>query len=599
ILTNRLNLPPLIATLVIVLLSIGFPVVAILAWIFDLTPEGIKKTESIEELAAKAIVTTPERRRLKASDIAIAVLAIAVIILAWPKIFKGDTLENLRAKGSTSVAVMPFQNVTNDTTLNFLKDAIQMSLISTLSNTKELKVRRQESVNSLLQSKGVTVYASITPALAGSISKKLDADIYITGNIQKAGSETRLNAQLTDTRTNDVLKSFEINANEKEVKFSIIDSLRKKITDFLLISKIIKESAGSWNIPALTTNSPEALRYFFYGQSATDTKTAIDWYLKAVAADSNFYWPMYCLSFTYPWIGEQEQGLNWFLKCYKKKDQWPVAIQIAIMSDYATNFESLDEQIKYFKQYEQIDDQNPNFYHGLGLTYMELKEYDKAIPALEKSLVIARRWGKEYLGSQVNWFFGALGNAYHYTGQYRKEKKLYRKADRYYPDDTWISNNRAVSCLEVNDTAKANLYIEKYRSVKKEKYSASEADIATGVGEIYQNAKMFDKAEQYFRKSLALEPENPARMLYLAEFLNYNNRNLNEVSDLMNHAMKLAASKTDYYNYLNAKGWSLYKQGKNKEALEILQKCWDEAPFKLYSIRSHLEEVKKAVTGQR
>jgi hypothetical protein len=41
-----------------------------------------------------------------------------------------------------------------------------------------------------------------------------------------------------------------------------------------------------------------------------------------------------------------------------------------------------------------------------------------------------------------------------------------------------------------------------------------------------------------------------------------------------------------------------YKQGRNKEALEILQKCWDEAPFKLYSIKSHLEEVKKTVLSQ-
>ena len=59
--------------------------------------------------------------------------------------------------------------------------------------------------------------------------------------------------------------------------------------------------------------------------------------------------------------------------------------------------------------------------------------------------------------------------------------------------------------------------------------------------------------------------------------------------------MGLAKNKIEYYDYLNIKGWGLYKQGKAKEALEILQKCWDEAPFKLYSIRSHYEEVKMAV----
>jgi hypothetical protein len=65
----------------------------------------------------------------------------------------------------------------------------------------------------------------------------------------------------------------------------------------------------------------------------------------------------------------------------------------------------------------------------------------------------------------------------------------------------------------------------------------------------------------------------------------------------MDKAMKLAANKVDYYDYLDIKGWGLYKQGKNKEALEILQKCWDEAPFKVYSIKSQYEEVKKVVAS--
>jgi tetratricopeptide (TPR) repeat protein len=141
----------------------------------------------------------------------------------------------------------------------------------------------------------------------------------------------------------------------------------------------------------------------------------------------------------------------------------------------------------------------------------------------------------------------------------------------------------------------ANRYIGRYISINKNKFSSSKAHIAEGVGDIYNMAGMFDKAEEYYRKALSLEPENPGRMDYLAGFLIYNNRKLNEVPELMDKAMKLAATKTDYYNYLNAKGWSLYKSGKYKEALGMLQKTYDEAPFKLYSIKSHLEEVRNAV----
>jgi hypothetical protein len=45
---------------------------------------------------------------------------------------------------------------------------------------------------------------------------------------------------------------------------------------------------------------------------------------------------------------------------------------------------------------------------------------------------------------------------------------------------------------------------------------------------------------------------------------------------------------------LDTKGWAYYTMGKNKEALDILQKVWNEAPYKIYTIRSHYEEVKKA-----
>jgi hypothetical protein len=96
-----------------------------------------------------------------------------------------------------------------------------------------------------------------------------------------------------------------------------------------------------------------------------------------------------------------------------------------------------------------------------------------------------------------------------------------------------------------------------------------------------------------------LEPGNPGLMSDLANFFIESNRNLNEVPGLMDKAMALAKNKIDYYDYLNIKGWGLYKQGKYKEALDVLQKTWDEAPFKVYSIRSHYEEVKMAVAAQK
>jgi hypothetical protein len=53
------------------------------------------------------------------------------------------------------------------------------------------------------------------------------------------------------------------------------------------------------------------------------------------------------------------------------------------------------------------------------------------------------------------------------------------------------------------------------------------------------------------------------------------------------------------YSFLDSKGWGLYKQGKSKEALDLIQKSWDLKPVYSHQIYLHLEEVKKTVTGQK
>jgi tetratricopeptide (TPR) repeat protein len=595
-LAEPLNLPRWLGTLIVILLSAGFPVTAILAWIFDMTPQGIKKTESFEESEGKKIISPPARRRLKTSDIIMAVMAITIVILAWPKIFKGDAVDRLRSSGEKlSVAVMPFKNMTNDTTWNVWQEGIQQRLISFLSNSGELQVRNKESIQTLLDNEGITQLASFSPAVAGIVSKELDAGFYIYGSIQQAGQKISLDAQLTDTKTGEIIKSFEVTGpSSDDMIFPLTDSLRRKMTDFLVLTKLIKENVWLQHLPYLP-NSPEVIRYFIQGGKAGDFPTARSWYFKALALDSSFTDAAFAIMQSYSWEGNHEENLNWILKLYKKRDQMVPGNQLYTCWAYAYNFESTGEQIKYLEQLVELDDQEPNILYLLGMTCNTIGQYDKAITNLEKSVKIFRRWDKNL---KFKWPLHQLGYAYYKTGQYNKVRKLCKEAEKLDPDDDFIISLRAEQTLTEKDTVRANRYIEKYKNTAK-KYSVSEADIAAGIGEIYLSAGIYDRAEYYFRRWLALDPGNPKILYAFAKFLIENKRSLEEVSDIMDKAMASAPSKLDYYEYLNTKGWGLYKQGKYKEALEIIQKAWDEASFKLYSIRSHLEEVKKAVGGQK
>jgi tetratricopeptide (TPR) repeat protein len=85
----------------------------------------------------------------------------------------------------------------------------------------------------------------------------------------------------------------------------------------------------------------------------------------------------------------------------------------------------------------------------------------------------------------------------------------------------------------------------------------------------------------------------------LAYFLIDKDRNINEGLELVNKALELSP---DNYMSLHGKGWGLYKQGKYKEALEILQKSWDlrrEKAVYNHEAFLHLEEARKAVSGQK
>ncbi len=531
-------------------------------------------------------------------SILILVILIGIAgFLIYKKVDKSETTNDLiSADGRISIAVMPFRNLTNDTIWNIWQEGIQEDLITYLSNNKELKVRQKGNINILLQTRDLMNFSSISTDVAGKISQKLDAGIYIYGSIQKAGLKIRLDAQLVNTKTGDVLKSVEVDGSFKEeMILNLTDSLRQKVTDFLKISKLVKENPVYESI-TLSTNSSEAFRYYLYGDKANekgDNPAAISWYLKALAIDSNFFEPMIRLSSVYGNLGMIEQDLQWVLKYYKKKDQWPAAQQIAASWAYACSFESPEEQIKYLKQGQQIDDEDPSIPYLLGLTYNSIKQYDKSIPELETCLKINKKWSNDFLKN--NWAYWMLGEAYNKTGQYGKEKKLYREAERYIPE-TWLTTRQALLAFAEKDTSRADRCIEKYLSVKK-KESAIEADIDQGLGDIYFQAGLLERAEDYYRKALSLDSENLGRINNLANFLVESNRDLSDVSGLMERAMELTKDSVAYYNCYYTKGQALYKQGLYEEALETLQKTWDKAPFKLYTYESHLDKVKKAVSG--
>jgi tetratricopeptide (TPR) repeat protein len=568
--------------------------------------EPVEDIKNVIDLKSNEKAIRLSKVKILSGSIVLIALLLIVVILAYSRIFKRDPIEKLRSSGERiSIVVMPFKNLTNDSIRwNIYEEIIQNSLTSYLSNFPEqLQVRQVEYVSGILKSKGITKNASITTPIASKISTQLDADVFIYGNIVKSGDIIRISAQLIDTKTQEIIKSFQKEgpSNGKYI-LNKIDSLSIIIKNYLIVSKLEKEigkEASSDIVFKGVTNSPEAFKYFIYGNNAfqndNDMSTAGNWYLKAIEKDSDFIPAINFLTATYYNQGNFDQAKKWTLKLVEKRDKMSTLQQLMTSASYALLFETPEETIKYIQQILKIDDQQPITYFMLGSNYLDLYQFDKAIPEFEKALEIYDNWG-----SKSYWVYNytTLGYAYHKMNLYDKERKLYKKAEKEFPNDPSIIYRQAVLALSETDTIVAKGYIEKVTSDWR-RNSLSEADISARLGNIYYEAGNLGKAEKCFRQAFLLEQTNPDRLNYLAYFLINNDRNINEGIELVDKALIISP---DNYEYLDTKGWGLYKQSKFNESIESLQRSWDlRRRNAIYNHEAflHLEAAKKSVENQK
>ena len=187
IITEPLRLPEWTLAFIIVLLCIGFIIAVILSWIYDVTPEGVKKTESIEVAKEQEPPSVPVKRRLKVRDVIIAVLIIVVVILAYPKIFRKDKFEGIRdPDGRISIAVLPFVDMSPNKDQEYFCEGMAEEIINALSHITDLQVVARTSAFSF-KGKNMDIR---------EIGKKLNVEAILEGSVRKSGDNLRVTAQL-------------------------------------------------------------------------------------------------------------------------------------------------------------------------------------------------------------------------------------------------------------------------------------------------------------------------------------------------------------------------------------------------------------------
>ncbi|HET7161081.1 MAG TPA: hypothetical protein VFI32_00200 [Rhodanobacteraceae bacterium] len=231
-LTPALGLPDYATRWFLIAATIGFPFWIAFAWLYELTPGGVKRDSDVAEDAPTRHSTA---RKL---DVAIVgVLIVAVVLLGSGYFVRHQapageqasvpTLISARPTPAKSIAVLPFENLSTDKANAYFADGIQDEILTGLAKIGDLKVISRTSTER---------YAS-APDNLPEIARQLGVATILEGSVQKAGDRVRVNVQLIDARTDNHIwaetydrKLDDVFAVESEVAEKIAASLQAAIT---------------------------------------------------------------------------------------------------------------------------------------------------------------------------------------------------------------------------------------------------------------------------------------------------------------------------------------------------------------------------------
>jgi tetratricopeptide (TPR) repeat protein len=290
---------------------------------------------------------------------------------------------------------------------------------------------------------------------------------------------------------------------------------------------------------------------------------------------------------------DYNRAASWQKKAYAGKDRLPndYKMWIEMWNAYFTT-KNPNDVIIYASSIKKSDTKSRYILYDVGCGFNEFRQFDQAVEMFEKIEKISMEWGEKW-NYQDYYFYFAL--ACHNANMFDKEGRVLDTGLKLFPNAIeliWSKTRNEVSKGNPEITTEL---INKYRYLSKQAGS-SESDIDSKIGNAYEDANSFDKAEEYYRMALSLEPENPSRLNSLAYFLIDKDRNVNEGLEYIDKALKLSP---DVASYLDTKGWGLLKQGKSKEALEQLKKSWDLTIGSDGTIYFHLESARMTVAGQK
>ena len=423
------ELPNWALRLVIVLLLIGFPIALILAWAFDVTPKGIKTTPAFSPAAHR-------RRNL------IMLIVTGVLVSATAGFFLLLPGASAR-KIDKSIAVLPFENLSDDKENAYFADGIQDDILTNLSKIGDLKVISRTSVMS---------YRGKAPNVR-EIGKALGVSTVLEGSVRRSGNRVRINVQLINADTDEHLWAEDYDRDLTDV-FAIQTDLSQKIANELRakLSPIEKEQ-----IERKPTGNGEAYLTFVQAhnlQNAVEDigklKQSEQLYTRAIELD-----PKFALA----------------LARYSQLESW-------IVHNFERTPARREKARTLAEQALQLQPDLPEAHLAMGFSqYYGDNDFEAALKEFE----IAQRG----LPNEAEGYL-ALGAIQRRLGKWSESTVSLEKAASLNPKDTWVLQNLALNYQMLRDFDAANKAIDRGLQIN---------PIGVGLWEIKSKLAIFEKGD--------------------------------------------------------------------------------------------------------
>ncbi len=412
-----LLLPDWAGTFVAVLLIVGFPVAIILAWAYDVTPEGVRRTPGEALTGAAADASSEGSARSDGSRAAF-----------------GDDAAG-RSAGD-SIAVLPFANLSGEDENDYLSDGIAEELINALNQVEGLRVA---SRGSCFQFKGKAVDAR-------EIGRQLGVHTVLEGSVRRGGDRLRVNVQLASARD-----GFDIWSGSYDRRLTDIFEMQDEISR-AIIEALRVELPGGASTALVSPSTAHITAYefylrgrqFFHERSKKNFRFAREMFQRAIAIDPEYALAHAgladCCSFLAHWYQDDEEAAN--IETAKRASRRAIELAPELGQTHASRGFALfvegrlEEATKEFEKAVQLDPGqfDARYFHARASYH--LGDLARAVELFEQAARVREDPEARYFAAQS---YSALGRTEEAEAAYRRALQVIERHLELHPDDarTW------------------------------------------------------------------------------------------------------------------------------------------------------------------